>query len=277
MNNAFLRRTTAAALVLLAACANPDANNGTSTEPAVADNAPAIINYQLINTYPHDAGAFTQGLVWYNNHLVEGTGQYGESNVRHVDLATGKVSKEVKNDKEIFGEGVTILNGKIYQLTWQNKKAFVYDVSTFKLLNEFPINTGTKEGWGITHNGTELIVSDGSSNLYFLNPTTFQETKRIGVTDAMGPRGNLNELEYINGFVYANIWQTDDIVKIDPNSGQIVGRLNFADLKSKAGITSNPMDAKAPEVLNGIAYDSAGKRLFITGKYWPKLFEIKLQ
>lgn len=263
-----------AALLLLAACADPDTNTNTGTEPAVADNAPAIINYQLINTYPHDAGAFTQGLVWYNNHLVEGTGQYGESNVRHVDVATGKVSKEVKNAADIFGEGITILNGKIYQLTWQNNKAFVYDAATLKLLQEFPLKT---EGWGITHNGTELIVSDGSSNLYFLNPANFQETKRIGVADAMGPKGNLNELEYINGYVYANIWQTDDIVKIDPNSGQIVGRLNFADLKSKAGITSNPMDAKAPDVLNGIAYDSVGHRLFITGKYWPKLFEIKLQ
>lgn len=274
MNNAFLRRISVVMLVLLAACANPDANTGSSTEPAVADNAPAIINYQLINTYPHDAGAFTQGLVWYNNHLVEGTGQLGESNIRHVELATGKVSKEVKNAADIFGEGITILNGKIYQLTWQNKKAFVYDVATLKQLQEFPLKT---EGWGITHNGTELIVSDGSSNLYFLNPANFQETKRIGVADAMGPKGNLNELEYINGFVYANIWQTDDIVKIDPNSGQIVGRLNFADLKSKVGITSHPMDAKAPDVLNGIAYDSAGQRLFITGKYWPKLFEIKLQ
>ena len=231
---------------------------------------PASPGYQIMAEYPHDPKAYTQGLIWYNNNLLEGTGQVEESNLRKVDLTTGKVLKQANNEKDIFGEGITVLNGKIYQLTWKNKKGFVYDAATFKRLSEFPINT---EGWGITTNGTELIYSDGSSNLYFLDTASFREIKRIGVTDNFGPVGQLNELEWINGFVWANRWQTDIIYKIDPSSGRVVARVDFSGLKQTANL--NLKDTNS-EVLNGIAWDSVGKRLFITGKYWPKLFEVKI-
>jgi glutamine cyclotransferase len=231
---------------------------------------PASPGYQVMAEYPHDTKAYTQGLIWYNNHLLEGTGQVKESNLRKVDLTTGKVLKQANNDDNVFGEGITELNGKIYQLTWQNKKGYVYDAVTFKKLSEFPLNT---EGWGITTNGTELIYSDGSSNLYFLDTSKFREIKRIGVTDNFGPVSNLNELEWIDGFVWANRWQTDIIYKIDPTSGRVVARVDFSGLKETGGL--NLKDANS-EVLNGIAWDSVGKRLFITGKYWPKLFEVKI-
>jgi glutamine cyclotransferase len=245
-------------------------NNGNSDQPAEEGDVPAAISYQIVKEYPHDPKAFTQGLEWRNGQLVEGTGQFGESNVRMVDLASGAVKKEVKNKEEIFGEGVTVLNGKLYQLTWQNRLGYVYDAATLKLEKEFSFNT---EGWGITNNGKELIYSDGSSNLYFLDPATLKETHRIGVYDNNGPQGNLNELEYIKGFVYANKWQTGYILKIDPSSGKVVARADLSDLRGKSGIDiANPN----ADVLNGIAYDSATNRIFVTGKYWPKLFEVKL-
>lgn len=231
---------------------------------------PASPGYQVMAEYPHDTGAYTQGLIWYNNHLLEGTGQVKESNLRKVELATGKVLQQADNEDDVFGEGIAELNGKIYQLTWQNKKGYVYDAATLKRLSEFPLNT---EGWGITTNGTELIYSDGSSNLYFLDTLKFREIKRIGVTDNFGPVSNLNELEWIDGFVWANRWQTDIIYKIDPTSGRVVARVDFSGLKQTAGFALK--DANS-EVLNGIAWDSVGKRLFITGKYWPKLFEVKI-
>jgi glutamine cyclotransferase len=245
-------------------------NNGNSNQPAEQGDLPAAISYQIIKEYPHDPQAFTQGLEWRNGQLVEGTGQFGESNVRMVDLATGTVIKEVKNKEEIWGEGVTVLNGKLYQLTWQNRIGYVYDAATLKLEREFAYNT---EGWGITNNGKELIYSDGSSNLYFLDPATLKENHRIGVYDNNGPQGNLNELEYIKGFIYANKWQTDYILKIDPSSGKVVARADLGDLRGKSGIDNANPNA---DVLNGIAYDSATNRIFVTGKYWPKLFEVKL-
>lgn len=260
-------------LLFVSSCKTEESNNGNDQITEV-NAAPSAISYRLMKEYPHDTSAFTQGLVWYNNQLMEGTGQLGESNVRRVDLATGKVLQQTNNTKEIWGEGITVLNDKLYQITWQNNKAFVYDVKSLKLLQEFPLNT---EGWGLTHNGTELILSDGSSNLYFYDPVTFKELRRIGVYDQLGPKGNLNELEYINGFVYANIWQSDYIVKIDPASGKIVAMADFSDLRSKAGIPMPNGMEHSPDVLNGIAYDSVGKRIFITGKYWPKLFEIQFE
>jgi len=246
----------------------------TGTDPGENDNSgvfiPASPAYQIIAMHPHDEKAYTQGLIWHDGNLLEGTGQLGESNLRKVDLATGKVLKQVDNSGEIFGEGVTVLNGKIYQITWQNKKGFVYDAKTFAKINEFAINT---EGWGLTTNGKELIYSDGSSNLYFLDTASFRELRRVGVSDNFGPVGNLNELEFIDGFVWANRYQSDFIYKIDPASGRVEARVDFSGLKQQAGFSVNdPMN----EVLNGIAWDSMGKRMFITGKYWPKLFEVKV-
>lgn len=251
-------------------CNLPTQGTETTDLPSSEVFIPANPSYQIIAMYPHDAKAYTQGLIWHDGNLLEGTGQLGQSNLRKVDLATGKVLKQVDNSGEIFGEGVTVLNGKIYQITWQNKKGFVYDAKTFAKINEFAINT---EGWGLTTNGKELIYSDGSSNLYFLDTASFRELRRVGVSDNFGPVGNLNELEFIDGFVWANRYQSDFVYKIDPSSGRVEARVDFSGLKQQAGFSVNdPMN----EVLNGIAWDSVGKRMFITGKYWPKLFEVKI-
>lgn len=255
----------------LAGCGNPDLPGiTTSTKEDKSVFIPQALSYQVIGVYPHDTGAYTQGLIWHNGKLMEGTGQLEESNLRVVDLETGKVLKQVNNEKDVFGEGITVLGNKLYQLTWRNKKGFVYDATTLKRLGEFPLNT---EGWGITHNGSELIYSDGSSILYFLDTATFRELRRINVNDNFGPVGNLNELEWINGFVFANRYQTDMIYKINPDNGRVEARIDLSDLKGQAGFT---VADRYNEVLNGIAYDSATGRIFITGKYWPKLFEIKI-
>jgi glutamine cyclotransferase len=231
---------------------------------------PESLAYRVVSEFPHDTAAYTQGLIWHEGNLIEGTGQLEQSNLRRVDLVTGKVLKEAKNQDEIFGEGITFLNGNIYQLTWRNKKGFVYNASTFKQTGEFSLNT---EGWGITTNGRELIYSDGSSNLYFLDTATFRELRRISVTDNFGPVSNLNELEWIDGFVWANRYQTDMIYKIDPDNGRVVAKVDFSGLMQQAGFTvADPKD----QVLNGIAHDSVANRLFITGKNWPKLFEVKI-
>lgn len=226
--------------------------------------------YRIVAEYPHDTAAYTQGLIWHDGFLIEGTGQEGESNLRRVELETGKVVKQTNNAPDIFGEGITYLNGNIYQITWRNKKGFIYDAKTLKLKGEFPINT---QGWGLTTNGAELIYSDGSSNLFFLDTASFREKRRIGVTDNFGPVSNLNELEWIDGYVWANRWQSDMIYKIDPESGRVVARVDFSGLKQLSGIRVNDT---SNEVLNGIAYDSVNNRFFITGKYWPKLFEVKI-
>jgi glutamine cyclotransferase len=231
---------------------------------------PESPGFRIVATYPHDTAAYTQGLIWHDGHLIEGTGQEGASNIRRVELESGKVLKQTNNSDEIFGEGIAHLNGNIYQITWRNKKGFIFDAKTLQLKGEFPINT---QGWGLTTDGTELIYSDGSSNLYFLDTATFREKRRVGVSDNFGPVSNLNELEWIDGYIWANRWQSDMIYKIDPENGRVVARVDFSGLKPQAGFS---VEDPANEVLNGIAYDSAGKRLFITGKYWPKLFEVKI-
>ena len=258
--------------VLIFSCnCNPEVPGITTTQKSDSEvYIPASPGYQVVAEYPHDTGAYTQGLIWHNGHLIEGTGQEGESNLRRVEISTGKVLKQTNNSREIFGEGITFLNNKIYQITWKNQKGFIYNAETLARIGEFPIYT---QGWGLTTDGTDLIYSDGSSNLYFLDSATFREKKRVGVTDNFGPVGNLNELEWIDGYIWANRYQFDMVYKIDPSSGRVVARVDFTGLKEKSGFTvEDPMN----EVLNGIAYDSVGKRLFITGKYWPKLFEVKI-
>ena len=257
--------------LLLAACNGNEQNNDQpvgETEAPAAATIPTVIP-TIVNSFPHDAKAFTQGLIWHDGLLYEGTGQFGESNLRKVDLKTGKVLAQTNNDKDVFGEGITIMQNKIYQLSWKNRKGFVYDARTLKLLEEFPLNT---EGWGLTHNGKELIASDGSSNIYFLNPESFRELRRVGVMDSYGYVSDLNELEYIDGYIYANKWRTNYILKIDPDNGKVVARADLSQLKS---IVQPELADPDDSVLNGIAYDSTSKRLFVTGKYWPKLFEIK--
>jgi glutamine cyclotransferase len=233
----------------------------------VSDDIP-VYGYKIVKTYPHDPQAFTQGLVYYKDGILyEGTGMWGESSLRKVELETGKVLHIHQLPSDLFGEGIVVWKDQIVQLTWQSQKGFVYDRDTFSLSKEFSYPT---EGWGITHDGSRLIMSDGSATLFVWDPETFQEIGRIEVRDQNGPVVRLNELEYINGLIYANVWQTDRIAIIQPETGRLVGWINLAGLLK-------PEDRHSRvDVLNGIAYDPQGDRLFVTGKYWPKLFQIQL-
>lgn len=265
-----------ALLALLYAC-NGEKNGD---EPLTEVNDPVfkaapLLTYNITNVYPHDTSAYTQGLQLHNGKMYEGTGDYANSSLRITDYKTGKVEKKhmIGGDK-IFGEGITIFNGKIYQLTWQSNTVYVYDVSNIdKSEKTF---SWPYEGWGITNNGTDLIISDGSANIYFVNPADFKVKNRISVNEDGVLQNGLNELEFVNGFIYANVYQTDAILKVDPVTGKVAGKLNLPpDLieKNAPGYIPEPND----EVLNGIAYDSASKKFFITGKRWPKMFELTIE
>ncbi len=229
--------------------------------------ASEFYGYKIINTFPHDPNAFTQGLVYEDGYLYEGTGLVGHSSIRKVDLETGKVLQIYDLPAKYFGEGITILGDKIYQLTWQNHIGFVYDKKTFKLLRDFSYDT---EGWGLTNDGKKLIMSDGSPELIFIDPNSLKVLSKLPVYYDDSLLGALNELEYINGKIFANIWQTDDIAIIDPKSGIAESIIDLKGLLKAQDIHGQV------DVLNGIAYDAKKKRLFVTGKWWPKLFEIKL-
>lgn len=222
--------------------------------------------YRVVASFPHDPGAFTQGLVYADDTLYESTGQRGRSSLRKVRLETGRVLEQARLLPNFFGEGIAVFGERIYQLTWTSGVGFVYD-KRLKLQREFRYGT---EGWGMTHDGESLIVSDGSWNLYFWDPETLLETKRITVRDEDGRVENLNELEYIDGEIYANIWQQDVIARISPETGRV---LSWIDL---TGILPRADRRGREDVLNGIAYDHDNRRLFVTGKLWPKLFEIEL-
>lgn len=259
-------------IALTGACNNNDnPDHDKSIEPAYTGlAAPKDIAYTIIAQHPHDTSAYTQGLQLFNGKLYEGTGDYETSSLRITDWKTGAVvKKHLMGSDKIFGEGITILKNKIYQLTWQSHIVYVYDINNI----EKPVNTfkWANEGWGITNNGTDLIVSDGSSNLYIVNPDDFKVKNTVAVVDNNGPINELNELEFINGFVYANVYQTDEILKIEPESGHVVGKMNFANL-----LSDNDKVAGRTDVLNGIAYDSSSNIMLVTGKRWPKLFDVKL-
>lgn len=226
-----------------------------------------VYSYKVINTYPHDRGAFTQGLVFENGFLYEGTGLYGQSTLRKVELETGSVLKMYELPDQYFGEGITIYKDEIIQLTYKSHVGFVYDKKWFTLLDQFTYPT---EGWGLTYDGEFLIMSDGSSALHFIDPGTFVEVSQINVHDERGPVTNLNELEYIKGQIYANIWQTDYIAIISPQTGEVMGWINLEGLLKPEDYT------EYIDVLNGIAYDADNDRLFVTGKLWPHLYEIEL-
>jgi glutamine cyclotransferase len=230
-----------------------------------SDVVPKRNGFKIVNTYPHDKEAYTQGLVYENGILYEGTGQLNESSLRKVELMTGKVLNQLNLEASLFGEGISILGEKIYELTWQNKVGFVYNKNTFKLLNKIYYQT---EGWGLTTIGDKLVLSDGSNMLYFMDPLMFTVVSSLEVYDNKVKVNQLNELEYINGEIWANIWQTDLIARIDPLSGKVIA---YIDLK---GI--DPEVDTSVNVLNGIAYDPVGNRIFVTGKNWPKLFEIRI-
>lgn len=242
-------------------------NHSSNLQPSANSNVIPVYTYKVINTYPHDRSAFTEGLIFEDGVLYEGTGLNGYSTLRRVKLETGEILQICELPPQFFGEGVTIYGTKIIQLTWQSNIGFVYDKYSFKLLQEFNY---PDEGWGITHNGKHLIMSDGTATLHFLDPETFEEISQIEVSANNIPVTGINELEYIKGEIYGNIWQTERIARINPQTGQVIG---WIDLK---GILSPEDHTEAVDVLNGIAYDSKNNRLFVTGKFWPKLFEIEL-
>lgn len=255
--------------LLFAACENNSTtlSNDNAATP-IAQVQP--MNYSVVNVYPHDTTSFTEGLLFFKNELYEGTGMYKESRLLKVNLQTGKAIQQVKLAPQYFGEGICILNNKIYQLTYQEHKVFVYDLQFRKLPQEFE---WPYEGWGMTTNGTQLIINTGGSNLYFVNPETFKIEKTVGVSDNNGYVDNINEMEWVDGFIYANKYLTDFILKINPATGQVVARADLSGILGKNNITPS----SKTEVLNGIAYHPEKKTFFVTGKYWPALFEIRLQ
>jgi glutamine cyclotransferase len=234
------------------------------------ENSPQKIsplNFSVVASYPHDTSSYTQGLQIYKGRLFEGTGQYGSSKLMEIELKTGKTLRSIQLNEQFFGEGITILRDTIYQLTWKEKKIFCYTLD-FKKINEYEID---KEGWGLTNNGNDLILTNGSGELYFYSPYGMQLIKSQLVTEEGSPTYNLNELEFIDGFVYANQYTTPYILKINPSNGEVVGKADFTSLLNQA------QSAYAgAEVLNGIAYDPESKKIYITGKWWPLLFEITL-
>ena len=234
-------------------------------QPPAGANLP-VLGYSVVRTFPHDRDAFTQGLVFLDGFLYEGTGLNGRSSIRKVKLETGEVVQRRDVPAQYFGEGIAIWESELFELTWQSGVAFVYDRATFAPRRSVRYQG---EGWGLTHDGTSLVMSDGSDSLRFLDPATFGERRRVNVTAAGVPLRALNELEYVKGEIFANIWQTDYIARIDPKTGRVTGWVDLRGLLSAR-------DRVSTDVLNGIAYDAAGDRLFITGKLWPRLFEIKL-
>ena len=234
---------------------------------AVAAEPIPVLSVTVVKTYPHDPKAFTQGLEYYRGFLYESTGLKGKSSLRKVDIDTGRVLQSVALPPEYFGEGVTIFHGKIYQLTWLSKTGFIYALQTFRRTGEFHFES---EGWGLTHDAKSLILSDGTNQLQFIDAATFQVQKRLEVYAGPEAVANLNELEYINGQIYANVWHSPRIARIDPHTGQVQAWLDMETISAK--------EQREPEgVLNGIAYDREGDRLFVTGKDWAELLQIKIE
>ncbi len=268
-----IRRVQSTAIALLlathASCLAPsnDSPESTALQPQQPPEIPTY-SYRIVHSFPHDPTAFTQGLLYDDGFLYESTGQYGQSSLRKVELETGAVVQFHPLDARFFAEGLALFGNRLLQLTWRANKGFAYRLDSFEQLAEFAYPT---EGWGLTCDGELLIMSDGSSTLYFHDPFTFAEVSRVAVVAQGSPVLHLNELEWIGGEIFANIWQTDTIARIDPASGQVVGWIDLTGLLSDADRRGSNA-----EVLNGIAYDPEGERLFVTGKWWPKLYQIEL-
>lgn len=236
----------------------------------LSDKAPVVYSYKVVNEYPHDQKAFTQGLEFHNDTLYESTGKKGQSFIRKVDYKTGKIFKQVDLNTAYFGEGITIMNDKIYQLTWQEGIGFIYDLNTFKQLETFKYGN-SKEGWGLANDGKKIFKSDGTEKIWFLNPKTLVEEGHIQIVTNTSVFNKANELEYLDGKIYANVWQKDSIMIIDANTGAIIGVIDFRGLKDKVA-KGNNLDL----VLNGIAFNPTTQTFFVTGKNWDKLFEIEI-
>ncbi len=251
----------------LNSCNNSD--NNSNGDDDVKLPPPKSMGFSIVQIFPHDTSAYTQGITFYKGELYEGTGEYNrKSRLRKVDLKTGKVLKEIILDSMYFGEGITILNDTIYQLTYKEKVVFAYTLKDFKKVKEFRINT---DGWGLTHDGKNLIATDGGSNLYYYDPSTFTLLKTQPVTESGNMAYNLNELEYIDGYIYANQYEMPYIIQIDPSDGKVVAKADITEIWNK--IRSKDPRANVP---NGIAYDPSTKKTYVTGKWWPELYEIQL-
>ena len=264
-----MHRTLALLQTASLAC-SAESDNGTDPAPAPAEppGEIPIYGYKVIAAYPHDPGAFTQGLLYRDGFLYESTGLNGQSSLRKVALATGEVLQIHALEAHFFAEGLAHFANRLIQLTWKSQQAFAYDIDSFEPLTRFTYATA---GWGLACDGEQLILSDGTATLYFRNPFTFEEISRVEVSAQGRPIRNLNELEWVEGEIFANIWETDTIARIDPASGQVKGWIDASGLLSTADRQSRRVD-----VLNDIAYDAKGKRLFLTGKWWPKLYHIEL-
>jgi glutaminyl-peptide cyclotransferase len=252
-------------LLLLASMIGPYRAAGFAPSQPAGPSLPAF-TYTVVRSYPHDPAAFTQGLQWVDGFLYEGTGNHGASSIRKVRLETGEVIQKRDLAEQYFGEGIVVHNDELVQLTYKTEIGFVYDRATFTPKRTFRYQG---EGWGLTGNGTQLVMSDGSDRLRLLDPASLKEIRRIPITAAGAPVNNLNELEWIKNEILANIWQTDYVARIDPTTGHVTGWIDLRGLLA-------PRDRAKADVLNGIAYDAAGDRLFVTGKWWPRLVEIKL-
>jgi glutamine cyclotransferase len=240
----------------------------TGSAQSPAQSRPPVYGYRVVNTYPHDSRAYTQGLIFRDGFLFESTGLNGRSSLRKIKLETGEVVQQERVDPQHFAEGLAEWGGRLIQLTWQSNVGFVYDLATFRLQRTFRF---TGEGWGLTHDGRRLILSDGTDTLRFLDPATFQARGQVSVRDGSVPVKDLNELEYVRGEIYANVWHTDRIARISPESGRVVGWIDLT------GILSSVYQLDSEAVLNGLAFDPGQDRLFVTGKLWPRLFEIRLE
>ena len=235
----------------------------------LADKAPLEYTYKIIKVYPHSRNYYTQGLIYENGYMYESDGLYGQSAIRKIKLSTGEVINVTYNDKAIFAEGIARYKDKIYQLSWREKTGFVYDKNTLGLDHKFTYSID--EGWGLEFNGTDFLMTDGSNSVYFMEPDYFSQVDKIEVMDNNGPVDNLNELELIKGQLFANVYQTNFIVIINPKNGAVVGKIDFTGLLPSSDYEKNT------DVLNGIAYNPENGHLFVTGKNWPKLFEITIQ
>ena len=256
-------------IVLVAGCASDE------PAPRARDATPAstapVARFKTVRSWPHDPGAFTQGLDFHDGRLYEGTGVEGQSTLREVTLETGAVVRKVDLPQNVFGEGITVLGDRIYQVTWTSGKGFVYDLRTFRLVREFPYEG---QGWGLTNDGTSLILSDGSATLRFLDPTTFAVQRTITVRDGTRDVAKLNELEMVNGEIWANVWETSSLLRINPATGAVIGWVNLEGVFTESDRRRYLKPGQQVDVLNGIAYDEAANRLVVTGKWWPRLYEI---
>ena len=246
-------------------------NSSNSAEPPKPppENVPAPkYGYEVLNMWEHDPYAFTQGFLFFDGKLLESTGEEGRSSLRRVEPQTGKILKKINVPEPYFAEGIAVLNGKVYQLTWQHQLGFIYDAQSFEEVGEFKYEG---EGWGLTTDGKSLILSNGSNQIRFLDPASFKVTRTITVTDNKTPINQLNELEWVQGEIYANVWHDQKIAVINAETGRVSAWIDLTGLMP-------PEELSDPEaVLNGIAYDQAGGRLFVTGKLWPRVFEIKVK